>query len=399
MMLIFVAGTLLFGAFAVFLPVMCNEFGWTRTAVAGALSVGVLSFGLPSPLFGVLIGKYGPRSNIILGNLLGAVGVAGMYFVQEIWHVYLLYVLIGVGGGFGGYIAGTTVISNWFIKKRSLALGMFLACGGLGGLVFPPVITALIDSIGWRSTWLVLAGIFVVVVLVGGVFLVRNRPEDMGLMPDGEPTDAFSHEVDAGAEQETARTGWLKQTVSAPVTWFVIVFVLAGAFTTGTVTTHQIAYLQDIGFTAMTAATVASVLAMFNTFGSLTMGALGLRYNIRYLTCSAFVFQIIGLIVLLTTRTIPVIYIYAACLGIGWGSIMTALPMFISTNFPRERYAQVMGIVFPFQVLAQAASAVVAGMVYDATGEYRIAFTILLGLGIIGFFSALMARQRKPSGS
>ncbi|MBN1191199.1 MAG: MFS transporter [Dehalococcoidales bacterium] len=397
MMVIFIAGTTLFGAFAVFLPVMCREFAWSRAEVAGALSVGILSFGLPSPLFGILITKFGPRSNIILGNVLAAIGVAGMFFVQEVWHVYVLYVLIGLGGGFGGYIAGTTIINNWFVKKRSLALGLFMACGGLGGLVFPPTITALIGTIGWRPTWLVLAGLFIIAVLIGGVLLIRNRPADMGLRPDGAPADAAAGvtENESKREKDSVQTSLLRQVVNTPVTWFILAFISMGAFSMGTITTHQIAYVQDIGFSAMTAASVASVMAVSQTCGSLSMGALGLRFNIRYLTCIAFLFQITGLIILVTTRTLSIIYVYAACVGISWGAILTALPTFIANNYRRDRYAQVMGFIFPFQVLSQAISATVAGIVFDVTGQYTLIFTGLIGFGVIGFVSAVLARGRE----
>ncbi len=366
--------------------------------LAGAVSVGFLSFGLPSPIFGVLIARYGPRSNIIAGNLLAAVGVAGMFFVQEVWHVYCLYVLIGLGGGFGGYIAGTTIVNNWFVKKRSLALGMFMACGGLGGLVFPPFITVLISSMGWRNTWLTLAGIFVVVVLIGGIFLIRNRPEDVGLTPDGLPESPATVKPDMKEDSEplSRQTGWLKKTVGMPVTWFIIAMVTAGAFSMGTISTHQIAFIQDFGYSAITAATVASVMAVSQTCGSLIMGAMGLRFNVRFLAAIAFVFQIIGIIIILSTRTLSIIYLYAACMGISWGAVLTALPTFIGTNYPRNRYAQVMGIVFPFQVLSQAVSATIAGIVYDNTGQYTTMFFVLICFCVIGFASALMARSRRP---
>jgi MFS family permease len=398
MMLIFIAGTTLFGAFGVFLPVMCNEFGWSRGAVAGALSVGVLAFGLPSPLFGLTVARYGPRANIIAGNILAVAGVAGMFFVQEVWHVYLCYVFIGLGGGFGGYIAGTTVINNWFVKKRSLAMGMFIACGGLGGLVFPPVITALIHSIEWRMTWLVLAGLFVLVLIAGGVFLIRNRPEDMGLTPDGlsgNPSSKVSNEGNSGG-QGTVTTGWFRKTVSTPVTWFIIAMLAASSFTMGTINAHQIAYLQDIGFSAMTAATVASFMAIFNTCGSLMMGALGLRFNVRYLVAIGFVFQFIGLIILVNTRTLSTCYIYAVFLGLGWGGILTSLPAFIGNNFPRELYSRVVGIIFPFQTISQAISATTAGVIFDHTGQYTAFFISLTGVAVIGFGSALLARRRQP---
>ena len=398
MSVIFVASATLFGAFAVFLPVMCNEFGWGRASISIALSVGFLSFGLPSPLYGILIARYGSRSNIILGNLIAAAAVATMSLIQNVWHIYILYVFIGIGGGFGGYIAGTTIINNWFVKRRPLALGMFVACSGMGNFVFPPVVTALISSVGWRMTWLVMAAIFfIVAVLFGGILLIRNHPEDMGTTPDGEPYDSNSklQTLDGTKMLDEKETGWLKQTVNMPVTWFIVAIISTSALTMGTMNTHAIAYLQDIGFNPMTAATVISFAAVFNTCGSLSMGILGLRFKIKYLTGIAFLFMITALTILLTARSLPLIYLFAACLGLGWGGIFTSLPTFVGVNFPRNRYAQVMGLIFPFQVLFQAIGATAAGAIYDSTGGYRSAFIGLAAILAFGFLCTFMAQQSK----
>ena len=109
----------------------------------------------------------------------------------------------------------------------------------------------------------------------------------------------------------------------------------------------------------------------------------------------AFIFEIIGLVILVTTDNLSLLYFYAAFLGMGWGSVLTALPTFVGNNYPRDRYAQVMGIVFPFQVISQAISATLAGMVYDHTGEYSVAFKSLILFGVMGFVSALLARRHQ----
>ena len=192
MLILFIVGGAFANSFAVLLPIITGEFEWSRGAVALALSLGILAFGIPSPLFGILVDRLGPRFTIILGNSLAALGLAGVYLIQEVWHLYLLYILTGLGGGFGGYIACTTVANNWFIRKRSLAFGFFTASAGLGGFVFPPMTTALIDTVGWRDAWLVLTGLILIVpVFIGGVILIRNKPEDMGLLPDNMPADAI----------------------------------------------------------------------------------------------------------------------------------------------------------------------------------------------------------------
>jgi len=399
MLVIFVVGGAFVNSFGVLLPVIASEFGWSRAVVAGALSAGIIAFGLPSPLYGVLVARLGPRFTLILGNLLAGLGIAGVYLVQDVWHIYVLYVLIGIGGGFGGYISCTTVVNNWFIKKRSLALGIFIASAGLGGLTFPPLTTLLISAMGWRLTWLVLAGLIIVFgVLIGSVILVRNRPEDMGQTPDGMPADSYLEVIKEESASTTGRAQapWrVSNLLKRPTVWLIGGFSAANTFTMGTMVTHQIAYVQDIGFNPMTAATTMSFMSVFSIIGSLLFGALALRLKVRYLAIAAFAIQMIGLVVLITTGELAVIYVYAAFQGMSNGSLTTAMPTFVGDYYPRERYAQVLGVVLPFQVCSNAVATIIAGAVFDATGTYTPAFITAACFSLAGLVFVFMARKPK----
>ncbi|MBN1176240.1 MAG: MFS transporter [Dehalococcoidales bacterium] len=398
-LVIFVVGGVFVNSFGVLLPVITVEFGWSRAMVAGALSAGILAFGLPSPLYGIIVAKLRPRITLITGNLLAGLGIAGVYFVQEIWQMYILYILIGIGGGFGGYISCTTVISNWFIKKRSLALGVFIACAGMGGFVFPPLTTSLISAIGWRETWLVLAGVIVLFgVLLGATILTRNRPEDMGLTPDGMPADAYT-ELEAAESQAVSddkAAGWgIRQIMKGPTAWLIGGFSAANTFTMGTMVSHQIAYLQDIKFSAMTAATTMSFMSVFSILGSLVFGALAMRFKVRYLASAFFAIQLMGLVVLLSSKELGLIYVYAAFQGMSNGALTAAMPTFIGAYYPRQRYAQVMGMVLPFQVCSNAIATTVAGAIFDATSTYTPAFITAAIFCLAGLIFVFMARRPK----
>ena len=275
-------------SYGVFLPVICNEFGWSRTVVASGLSLGLLTFGLPGPLAGVRVSRFGPRSNIVLGNLLITLGMAGMFLIQEVWHVYLFYGLAGLGICFGGYVPCTAVVNNWFIRKRSLTMGILLAAAGLGGFVFPPLATVLISSFGWRMSWLVLAGIiFVVACLIGGLILIRNKPEDMGQVPDGisvKPSvEAGTIDYPSGIGEEPV--GWrVGQALRQPVTWLIAVFGAANYFVLGTMVGHQVAYIRDLGFSPVAAAMTMSLFSGFSVIARLGFGAMALRYDMKNLT-------------------------------------------------------------------------------------------------------------------
>ena len=226
MLIVFTVGGSFVNSFGVFLPVIATDLGWGRGMVALVLSLGILSFGLPSPLFGVLVPRFGARTALIWGNAIAGLALAGIFFVREVWQFYILYIIIGLGAGFGGYIACTVIIVNWFNKSRSLALGLFVACGGMSGFVFPPVVTALIETIGWRLTWVVLGGIVLVFgVALGAVALVRERPEDMGLKQEpgppgytGEPFPAINQ---AAGDQFGGR---MRDILGSRTVWMIGVF-------------------------------------------------------------------------------------------------------------------------------------------------------------------------------
>ena len=398
---IFIVGGAFVHSFGPLLPELIKEYDWSRAEISLALTLGILAFGLPSPLFGILVNKYGPRYTIVVGNAIAALGLAGVYLAQEVWHLYFFYIITGLGGGFGGYIACTAIVNNWFIRRRSLALGIFQALAGLGGFVFTPLTTALIGAVDWRASWLILAGLILVIpVLIVGIFLLRNKPEDMGLMPDGMPPDAF-HEYEKTQSHslvDGGHSGWGGfKVLKTKTPWLIGGFAAANSYTLGTLLSHQIAYLQDIGYTPMTAATTLSVMSIFSLLGSLGGGFLALRFNIRHLASIAFIVQIIGFATLLTTKELGLLYVFAIFMGLSTGSLTIAMAMFVGAYYPRERYAQVMGVVFPFQVVPNAVAATIAGLVFDATSSYTPAFITAGCFSLVGlFFTRMVRRPKQP---
>jgi MFS family permease len=385
--------------FGVFLPVIADEFVWKRATVAAALSLGMLAMGLPGPLWGLLTTRFGPRINIILGNALAAACLVGLYFLHDLWYLYLLFIIAGLGAGVGGFIPITSIANNWFSKKVSVAMAMIIASAGLTTFIFPPLTTALIAALGWRITWAILGGIILIgATVIGGIVMIRNRPEDMGQAPDGvkiEPVNV-NPKIQTYTEKNESQSEWpLKRLLKMPVAWLIAAFGIANAVVQSTMSTHQIAYMQDIGFSPMTAATTMSVFAVSNIVGSLAFGALALRANIRYLGVSAFIIQLMGMAILFTSRELTLLYIYSALLGMGLGALTVAMPTFAGAYFGRQLYARVIGFTFALYVSAFAVSGTIAGVIYDATGKYTLAFIIMAIFIVIGLVSISLARKPK----
>jgi MFS family permease len=395
----FVGGGLLLYSYGVFLPVMSQEFGWSRATVGLGMSLAVLSFGLPSPLAGFLTGKFGARKVLIVGNLVGGLGMAAMSQVNEVWQVYLIYSIVGLGCCIGGVIPATTVANNWFVRKRSLAVAIIMALVGLGGFIFPFVTTALLTSVGWRMSWIILGGIFIAIgVIVGSVILVRNKPEDLGQLPDGMPAKptqevkAFRPRAESGLEP----TGWtMRRILRNPTIWLIIVFGAAHGFVGGTITGHLVAYLRDLGSSPMVAASALSVIAGCGIIGSLGTGFLALKIKIRHLIIACFVIRLIALVILLTSQNIILIYLYTVLFGISTGMLMTAMFTIVGTYYGRTNYARVQGMVFAFTVVLQATGPAIAGAIHDASHTYMPAFIILVAVTFIGLICAYLARPPK----
>jgi MFS family permease len=379
---------------------MVNEFGWSRAVVALGMSLGSLSFSLPAPLAGYLTGKFGARANLIVGNLVGALGLAGMFFAHQIWQVYLFYMLAGFGCGIGGVIPATTIANSWFIKKRSLAVGVIMGCGGLGGFIFPLLATSLSTSIGWRMAWVVLAGmLFLGASVIGGIVLARNQPESMGQAPDGIAAVHPSEKKFARSPISAVRKPiqWtLKRVLSQRTVWLIIGFAAASGFVGGVIMGHQIAYLRDLGASPMVAASTLSVIAICSIVGSLGFGALAMKFNIRHLISVWFVVRLVSLIILLTSHNLILIYVHSVLFGISNGAIGTANFTIVGSYYGRENFARIQGVV-ALGVVLQAAGPAVAGAIYDNSGTYTPAFILSAVVTVIGLVCAFLARPPKST--
>jgi MFS family permease len=376
------------GTFGVFLPVICQDFGWNRAELSLAFSLSLLAFGLPSALWGLVINRMGPRFCILTGNLVMVLGFAGLFFIQEIWQVYLLYILIGFGAGFGCYLAPITLIRRWFSRKSSLPLGIFTAGASLGVLIFALVASLLISFFSWRNAFLIQAAIILTGLIIAFI-LVKNKPSSI--------TEESGEEKSVSKNTERREEGNFKQVFRLPATWVIVFFTIAYAFSPGLINTQLVAYLQDIGFTPIVAATTLSMVSGIGVLGSLLFGVLALKYSARYLTIVVFGLQITGYIILLVSQNLVLIYLASGLEGIAIGALTVAVPILVGVYHKQEHYTFVLGIASAFVSITQALAATASGAIHDATGTYIIAFIVAGSLGIVGIINIWFAHQPSPS--
>jgi len=391
----------LFYSFGVFMPSICADLGWTRSMVAGAYSLLVILIGLAGPLVGFSVTRFGARKNIVLGNLVAVLGLLGLFWTAQPWHIFVFYgLLVGVGNAFGMFISATTIANNWFIRRRSLAMSLVIASGGIGGLVIPPLIALMISSVGWRFAWLFLALIHLILAVIIPGLIIRNRPEDMGQVPDGLVGGAVPKAGSGAVPQSRVyqtpvdwETGDAMRTLAL---WMIIFLGAAHMFAVNAIMAHLVLYLRDVGFSLTAAAFALGLIPGLSIIGRLGMGYLATRFEVRYLAAICLGGLMIAMLILMSITALPLIYLFCLLFGISYGALIVALPTFFGAYFGRARYAQILGWTMPITTLVGAVGGPLAGVIHDATGSYMMAFIIAVAFLVIGVVCALLARPPKP---
>jgi sugar phosphate permease len=185
-------------SFGVFLRPVTGEFDWSRGSLAGALAIAGLATGGLRPVAGMLADRYDPKLIAVSGVLIGGLALAGMSFVQELWHVYVLFVVMGIGGTLASPGAVAKIVGAWFTRRRALAMSVAGTGSAVGESSMVPIAALAVVFIGWREGYLILAGILLFLILPLVFLLLRSKPRP------GQHAD--DPDIDLRDEMETDTT-------------------------------------------------------------------------------------------------------------------------------------------------------------------------------------------------
>ena len=387
-------GTWLY-SFGVFFKPMMDEFGWTRAMTAGAASLRSTQGGIAGPVVGWAVDKWGSRRVIILGGMISGLGFALMALVNSLVMFYLIYgLLLSIGMSFMLYIPAFTVIAKWFKRGLSRAMAVLAVGAGLGGLIFAPLSALLINLAGWRIAFL-LIGILVWIVVIPLALLIREKPEEMGLSPDGDSSQKEplkENDPDSPSSppillEDSSLDYTLKQAWASSTFW-----LLAGAFfcqslAHSVVFVHGVPHLTDIGISVEKAAFSIGLLTLVSVVGRLMFGYLGDFFDKRFLLTISYVLMGTGIFVLLKARTMPMVYLFILIFGVGFGGNVPLIPAIQAEYFGRTAMGRIQGSMTPLIMFAGASGPIMAGYFFDRLGSYFIAFLII---SIAPFVAAAM---------
>jgi len=330
----------------------------------------------------------GPRKILLVSGLILGCGYLLMSQLHAGWQLYVFYgIMIGIGLSSHDVVTLSTV-ARWFRKRRGLMTGVVKAGTGTGQFLIPLIASALILSNGWRSTYLVIGGGIIVVYVIASR-LVKRSPEEMGLLPDGEP------EPD-GTDTQTGGL-LLGQALRTPQLWLCSLAYPCITFSSMTVLVHIVAYGTDIGMSATSAAAVVSTVGAVSIAGRLTTGTVGDRIGARRAFLCCFVFLIAALVWLQFAKTGWMLFLFAVIYGFAHGGFYTVLSPTVAELFGMRAHGAIFGFIYFWGTIGGALGPVVAGGVFDAYQSYEKAFALLLGLSLLSLLLMLRVRPVKEA--
>jgi MFS family permease len=387
-------------AFSLLFPPILDEFGWERGLTAGAFSFGFLVTAVLSPSLGRLMDRRGPRVVIELGVGLVAAGLMLAPLIRHPWQLYAtLGVLVGGGSVCLSYTGQALYLPNWFVRRRGLAISIAYSGVGVGSIILLPWLQGFIERSGWRAACWALS-ILVLVLLAPLNLLLRRRPEDLGLQPDGGasssgPAGSVSNVVD----QAWAAVDWtLARAVRTARFWWIAIGYFSGLFCWYAVQVHQTKYLVEIGFSPTDAAWALGFVSLAGIPGQIALGHLSDRIGREWVwAVGSLGFTLCYLVLLLLPHspTPALLYLMVASqgvLGYGLTSVIGAIPAEI---FEGRHYGSIFGMLMLASIAGGAAGPWVTGALHDATGSYTLAWWTAIAFSALSALAIWLAAPRQ----
>ena len=379
---------------AVFMYPLAEELGWSRTLIAGAASLGGLVSSFASPAVGWLIDRYGAR--IVLAT---SVLILGISVISLAWATVPIAFYLAYGTGrliFSSpvQIGASVVVSRWFIRLRGRANGILTLCHSAGMVVFPLIAGLAISAWEWQRAWIVLGVMVWAVALLPVSLLIAQRPEDVGLRPDGDMERPSKTSGDYSDRDEPEWT--LKQAMYTPALWILAAATGALFLMQTGINIHLAAYLRDQGLGQTVATLGITVNATCLGVGSVVWGWIVERVPARYVLAAVAATMATGAYMFIKVDTAPEALGYSALFGLGLGGMLAVPPVAYADYFGRRSLGAIRGVTEPFASLGQAIGALVSGVIFDLTGRYFVAFIVFAVLGALTAVVTLMARPPGP---
>lgn len=386
-----------------FFKPLLNEFGWNRAELSGSISLAYFLIALLSPFIGHCLDRYGSRPVITSGITLIALGYMLLGLTQSLWMVYLFYgIVVAVGAVSTSFVPSATCVMQWFHKKRGTAVGICNAGAPLGQLLVVPLSSFLILAVGWRWAFPIMGLILLATAFPLVLLIVRNKPEDMGLLPDGEVVregagDSASARTAVRPNNLEHLTG--REALRTTPFWLLACSFFTCGFTVMLFAVHFPSYVTDAGFDVNVAAVAVAAAGFCNVFGTLFSGWISDRIGRKNPLAVTYFIRGMSFLFFALWQNYLTLYIFAIATGFSWFATVPPTATLTREIYGPRNVGFLYGSISGIHQIGSAVGAFAGGYVFDLTGSYTPVFVVaavLLITASILSFSIRESHYRQP---
>lgn len=375
---------------------IAQDMGWDRSAIAFAATAGTWISGLTMPLVGRLVDRYGPRYMMFAAALVVAAAFFALSGVQSVWQFYIAYI---IARSFAGpnlqNVVPRTVAVNFFRRKRNLALGI-TALNRIGGeAVNIQIITLIAGMLSWRAAYITL-GCLALPLAVPLALVMRKRPEDIGLLPDGAAAEPPQRAHSSGGAVQAADFDWrAREVMFVPAFWFIVWGEFLAVSTTAAVGFQVVPFLSDAGLSQTSAAAALTVGVLLGGLSVPLWGHLSDKFTIKRLTIAALAATAAATLAFALTEARSVGFYITIAWGIASGAIPVVGSMMLGNYFGRTSFGTLTGLTGPFRTAAMGLGPAMGALLFNLTGGY----TAMFAIAIVSYAAAMALNggARRPA--
>src|SRR4051812_57407 len=390
----FLQAGLMTQSFGAYVAVLQAERGWSKTALSGAAALQQMESAILGPFLGWFIDRFGPEGLIRVGVVVFGLGLMLLSHTDTLPTFYAAFLVIALGASFCGMFPINTALIHWFERWRARALSSMSIGLALGGVSVPLVAWSL-QTFGWRATAFS-SGVIAIVVGLPLAMVIRRRPEDYGETIDGLPAKGYIKGEPAPLDPRRDFTA--PEAVRTPAFWLLSLGHGFALLVVHAVSVHSITHMnQGLGYSVERASLVYTLLTL-SQMGGVGIGWLiGDRYDKRLIAAICMLMHMTGLLLLTYAITVPMVLAFAVLHGAAWGLRGPFMQALRADYFGRSAIGMILGLSLMIVVVGQIGGPMIAGVLADHTGNYRLGFTIIALLAGLGsLFFVLARRPERP---
>jgi MFS family permease len=382
---------IIYYAFSVFITPMETELGWSRAQLTGGFSLALLVMGGMAFPVGSWIDRHGARLLMTVGSILASLLVVAWSQVTDITLFYLIWIGLGVCGAAVLYEPAFAVIATWFVRHRTRALALVTFAAGLASTIFVPLSDALLVRLGWRDAVLVLGIFLALTTLPLHLLVLRRRPDDLGLLPDGEAKTI-------NATRPAARAISLSEVLHNRFFWLLTLAFCLSALTATAIRVHFIPFLIDSGVNASTAAFASGAIGLMQVVGRLIFAPLDSHVSGRVMVSGIFALEAVAIFILLLGPSLWIIGLFIMVFGAAYGANTLARVSILAELFGSSHFGRISSVMAIFLTLAATFAPFGAGLLYDFFGSYQPVLWVIILLGFAASVVALLGLKDTNAG-